>query len=71
MMFLVGIFFKKFPTYFAIKISTNWWNLYYDAKSGKYHDPEKQHFPSVLAPLPPYNLWGCLSPPFWSHRVGC
>ena len=36
----------------------------YNAKSGKYHSPKKQHFPSELFH---YNLWGCFLPPFWSH----
>ena len=39
---------------------------FYDSKSGKWHSPEKQHFPSVSAL---YNVWGCFSPPFRSHSV--
>jgi hypothetical protein len=38
--------------------------FFYNAKSGKYHSPEKQPFPSELSL---YNLWSCFLPPFWSH----
>jgi hypothetical protein len=55
---------KNFVTYFAIKVTTDWWNFFYNAKSGKYHSPEKQPFPSELSL---YNLWSCFLPPFWSH----
>jgi hypothetical protein len=51
-------------TYFAIKVTTDWWNFFYNAKSGKYYSPEKQPFPSELSL---YNLWSCFLPPFWSH----
>jgi len=34
-MFKVGIFFKNFDMYFAIKVTTNWWNFFYNGKSGK------------------------------------
>ena len=64
MTFYVGIFFKILVTYFTKKVSTNWCFFFYDAKSGKWHSPEKQHFSSVLAL---YNVWGCFSPPFQSH----
>ena len=46
------------------KVTTNQWNLFYTAKSGKYHRPEKQPFPLEISL---YNLWGCFSQPFWSH----
>ena len=59
-------FFSKFLViYFTVKVTTDWWNFLYNAKSGKLHSPKKQHFPSVLFH---YNVWGCFLPPFWSHR---
>ena len=38
------------------KVSTNWWNLFHTAKSGKYHSPEKQPFPSELSLYNPSGL---------------
>ena len=55
-------FFSKI--FVGIKVSTYWWNLYYNAKGGKYHSPEKQPFPSGISH---YNLWDCFLPPFGSH----
>ena len=59
-------FSKFFVTYLTIKVSTYWWNLFYNAKGGKYHSPEKQPFPWELSH---YNLWGGFLPPFWSHSA--
>src|SRR5271168_4780684 len=66
MTFKVGFFFNFFVTYFAIKVSTNWWNFFYKGKNGKYHSPEKQNF---LSEISLYNLWGCFLQPFWSHSA--
>ena len=65
--FKLEFFFSKiFVRYFTIKVSTNWWNLFYNAKSSKYHSTEKQPLPWILSL---YNLWGWFLPPFWSHRA--
>src|ERR1700678_4244930 len=66
MTFKVEIFFNFFVTYFAVKVSINWWNFFYNAKGGKYHSPEKHLFSSELSH---YNLWGCFLPPFRSHSA--
>ena len=62
-MFQVGILFGG---NLVRKATTNQWNLFYTAKSGKYHRPKKQPFPLEISL---YNLWGCFSQPFWSHSV--
>ena len=64
--FKLEFFSNIFVRYFTIKVSNNWWNLFYNAKSSKYHSTEKQPLPWILSL---YNLWGWFLPPFWSHRV--
>ena len=59
-------FSKIFVIYFAIKVYTKWWNLFYNAKSCKYNCPKKQPF---LCELLHYNIWGGFLPPFWSHSA--
>ena len=64
--FKLEFFSKIFVRYFTIKVSTNRWNLFYNAKSSKYHSTKKQPLPSILSL---YNLWGWFLPPSWFHRV--
>ena len=41
-------FSKIFISYFTTKVSTNQWNFFYNAKSGKYHSTKKQPLLSIL-----------------------
>ena len=52
-MFSVAIFFIG---NLVRKVTTNQWNLFYTAKSGKYHSSKKQSFPLEISL---YKLWGC------------